>query len=132
VVMPRPHGSESLRRYLFCSGALTALLLFDDLFLLHEVIFPIFFGIPDEVMLAIYSVLMLFYLLWFGRLVRQSDFLLFVMALGMFSLSIGIDLVSDDYLWEDGAKFIGIVSWFAYFAHVCAASLKGGFEPSKE
>ena len=51
-------------------------------------------------------------LLWFCDAVREQ--------------AVAVDLFTEKglYLWEDGAKFMGIVTWLAYFARVSAQVLR--------
>ncbi len=107
------------------SGLLSLLLLFDDLFLLHETVFSDDIGIAEETVLAIYVVISLLYLFrWHRFIILQTDFLLLLFALGCFTLSLLQDVFyifprnflypGSHTLFEDGPKFVGIVSWCAY------------------
>lgn len=113
--------SFKLKRFLFISGLLTMLLGLDDIFLLHESVFP-YLGIHEKVVYATYAGLVLFYLYKFYPIIITTEYILLVMALGFFALSVIFDKSSipgiDPYLLEDGAKIVGIVSWMAYFFSV--------------
>jgi hypothetical protein len=66
------------------------------------------------------------FLVGFRRVILEGDFLLLGLALGFFGLSVAVDVFTDRelYLWEDGAKFVGIVTWLAYFVRVSARVLR--------
>lgn len=118
--------SREARRFCLASGLLTVVLAFDDLFLVHEEFFPSF-GVPEEAVLAVYAGLVSFYLVRFRRLIAGTDYILLAMAFVFFAASVGLDLVNpagiNPYLFEDSAKFAGIVSWLAYFFRADTATL---------
>jgi len=64
---------------------------------------------------------MLLYGIKFYSTLLKSNYLLLIMAIGFFGLSIFVDLFihsTSEYvtnLLEDGAKFIGIVNWLMYY-----------------
>ena len=93
----------------------------DDIFLLHESVFP-YLGIHEKVVYATYAGLVLFYLVKFYPTILKTEYILLVMALGFFALSVIFDKSSipgiDPYLLEDGVKIAGIVSWMFYFYSV--------------
>lgn len=108
--------------FLLTGAGLTALLLFDDLFLLHERLYPELLGLPEEAVLAGYAVCALAWLLRYLRQILTSRFVLLLAAFGFFAVSVMVDLVMspspDDalpYLVEDGAKLLGIASWLGFF-----------------
>ena len=107
-----------ITRFFLMSGVLTLILGIDDAFLLHEQFFP-YFGVPEKVVLGSYGVFLLFYLFKFYKIILKTEFILLVMALIFFGLSIMLDLFQRhgvySFLLEDGAKLVGIVSWLAYF-----------------
>lgn len=112
-----PKSELRIKSFYFFSGLLVLLLGLDDIFLLHEVVFP-FLGIPEKITLLTYVVLALIYGITFFTVILQTDFILLVIAALFFGISVGLDLSHitgiNPYLWEDGAKMIGIVSWFSY------------------
>ncbi len=113
--------------FLVASGLISALLMFDDLYLLHEEILPERLHIPQPLVFAAYGALIVAYLVRFRRLILESDFALLVLACGFFAASVAVDvfvkpeefLLFGDFLGrhliEDGLKLLGIVGWTAYF-----------------
>ncbi|MBY5991243.1 hypothetical protein [Ferrimonas balearica] len=115
-VLRESDASEA--RFFLTGGLLSGLLLLDDLFMLHEKLYPAL-GMGEKRMLVVYGLLGLGYLYFNRGRIRQSEYGLLVAAMALFALSIGVDRLpktwlSWHHLWEDGAKFIGICSWFGY------------------
>jgi hypothetical protein len=118
------------KKFLYASGLFILLLAIDDLFLLHEGLFPQHLGIPEMVVYAAYAVITLVYVWRFLPIILKTNYLLFGLAFFFFGLSIGIDLfdpVAGDvgYLIEDTPKFMGILTWLAYFSLV-SINIVGG------
>lgn len=118
-------GSPEPARFLLAFGAFTALLAADDLFLLHESVYPAL-GVPEEGVYAAYAGLVAV-LLWRCRAqLLGHDGLLVLLALGLWALSVGSDLLPSDWsarvhLVEDGTKLIGATLWTTF---VTAAALR--------
>lgn len=104
--------------FLYVSGILTGLLCLDDIFLLHEVVYP-FIGIPEKVVYAIYGLFVIFWILKFYHVILRTNYILLLMAFFFFGLSVCLDMFPNSNLglnlYEDGFKMTGIVSWFFYF-----------------
>lgn len=126
---------SKLSSFYFTSGAITFLLLIDDLFLIHEVVFPKYFKIPEEVVFLVYAILIFSYLLKFKQTIQNTEFLPLILAFAFFGLSVVVDssLIPIPQSWlknegqhllEDGAKLIGIVSWYIYFVKACLTQIK--------
>ncbi|OQY29149.1 MAG: hypothetical protein B6244_04750 [Candidatus Cloacimonetes bacterium 4572_55] len=116
------------RSFLFYGGMFTALLLIDDLFMLHDRIIPYFFGVKENITLPIYALIALVYVIKFRTLILETDFLLLLIAFIFFGCSIVVDLSQEyashihiygHHIFEDGFKFLGIVGWFGYFFRTC-------------
>jgi hypothetical protein len=115
-------GEKRQASFLFCFGLLTLILLLDDLFMFHEDLAPRYLGIPDTITYAVLAGLTAASLIAFRDVIWRSEYLLLILALMYFSFSVvtdasdGLSVGSDwMYLVEDGAKFLGIVSWAGYF-----------------
>ncbi len=110
--------------FLIASGLLTFWLLLDDLFLLHESIFPLYFQSTEPFAFCVYIVLVLMYLLKFKTLIAQkTEYLILFIACGFFGLSIIFDIIFTQLriaaFVEDGSKLFGIVTWFIYYVRTC-------------
>jgi hypothetical protein len=115
--------------FILFGGVLSLLMLSDDLFMLHERIYPDLFGISEKITFSIYGLLFLIYTIKFRQKILASEYH-FLLLTGFFlALSILFDLLQDSqnkwhFLFEDGAKLLGIVSWFAYQFRVCFNEIK--------
>jgi hypothetical protein len=127
------HGDAGAARFLLSAGALTCILLLDDLFMAHEQILPDVFGVPEKVVLAAYPLLLCAHLFVNRRRILQADVVILVLALGFFALSNALDVlvpyhfhntpvgleVNRAVILEEAFKFLGISAWAAF--HVRAA-----------
>ena len=106
------------------------LLLVDDLFMLHQRIFPNQFGIDEIIVFLFYGLLFLVYLLLFRKVILETDHIYLSLTVFFFIFSLLVDLLVPEtlipmyHLFEDGPKFFGIVSWFAYQFSVCLTAVK--------
>lgn len=120
-------------RFLLASGLFTAVLLVDDIMLVHDEILPRYAGISGELYGILYVVAMLGYLVAFRRALMRTNYVLLAAALTCFGVSTLVDLGSSRLseiiassiviFVEDGAKFLGIGTWLAYFVSVVRQSL---------
>ena len=117
---------QELARFLFTSGLLTLALLLDDLFMFHELLAEQLFSLSEKIVYLVYGLATLTYLCLFRRLILQTTLPLLCLAFFFFATSIAIDEIFHHwleplrawvYLFEDGAKFLGLVSWCGYFAN---------------
>lgn len=118
------------RRTMFASAAvLTAAMLADDLFLLHDVVYPRL-GIPEVVVQVGY----LAAIAAIVALARAELGPVAVVGIGLtlacWAISVGMDTVLNnhplnlDQLVEDGAKFVGILVWSAVWTGVAHRVLR--------
>ncbi|QQE64717.1 hypothetical protein GFS31_13980 [Leptolyngbya sp. BL0902] len=126
--LPRRPGLYPIRQFFLGSGILSLVLGFDDVFLLHEEVFPAYLGIPEMMVYALYAGLTLAYLWQFRKIIRRTDYTLLVVAFVGFALSIGLDILEPPYInpyfFEDGFKFIGLVAWSVYFWQAATSFLR--------
>lgn len=129
AVLTRRSQQLPLKRFLTASALLILLLAFDELFMLHEVVWPRL-GVPEKVVLSSYIGLTLLYLLWFYPVILQTTYPLLFLAFVFFGLSVLLDVweLADanlHYFLEDGTKLAGLVSWTGYFFQVGLHALQG-------
>ncbi len=128
--------------FILASGLITTMLLVDDLFLLHEKVFPNHMHIPQRWVLAGYGLVTLFYLARFRSTFLKTEFILLGFAFAFFGLSVIIDCIIDviqipdfriklividfygRHILEDGCKLLGIVSWATYFIRICLYQIR--------
>jgi hypothetical protein len=117
VVLRRHSYRKGTAGFFLFSGIFSTILVIDDLFLVHEKLSVYF---PEISIMAIYAVICIFYLIRYRAIILQSDFILLVIALVFFVVSISTDLgfikVQERffYIFEDSFKLLGIVSWTTY------------------
>lgn len=123
------------RLFLLYSGLISALLMFDDLFLLHEVVFPEYFMIPKNAVYLIYLNVLLLYVIFFRAELAGSEFLILVVAAGMLGISQFVDSlpmpIPEDSFLEDAVKLFGIVTWFTYYMRYCVQMVKSQWEEKR-
>lgn len=118
------------RRFLLWSAILTLYLLFDDAFLLHEFLVPYHLNVDQKFVIALNIVLMLLYLGIFYKVILKTEYLFLLLSAVYLGLSVALDYISDYFhvyinvFIEDGLKFLGIASWFIYFAVTISVYLK--------
>lgn len=117
------------RLYFFAAGIVTTILLVDDFFQVHEQILRNYLHVPEKAIFGSYVIMMVWLMAKFWKTIMKTDFLLLLLAYGLFALSLIFDLMphgpSGHYLLEDGAKLAGIVTWFTYFARVASREVAG-------
>ena len=120
-------GSATVARFLFAAGLLTLLLLMDDLFMFHERMFPKVLKIPQNLVYVAYIGLILGYFVKFRSVLLRTEFVVLFAACGFLGLSMMADVFllqrGMQFLYEDGLKLFGIVSWFIYFSKTCFSEI---------
>jgi hypothetical protein len=95
----------------------------DDLFLLHERIYPRLL-IHEEVVDLAYFVGIVTLLVVFRDFVRRNGIVFIPLALLLLGVSQFVDEISNDWDWlEDTLKWLGIVTWVTFFFRAAAHEL---------
>ena len=128
MILRKRDGQEEIAQFLLASGLVTSVLLLDDLFLFHEALFPEYVNIAEKEVYCFYGIFVGLYLVIFYRTILKTEYLLLLLAIAFFSLSIFVDFLRDgllpwQYLLEDAPKLFGIVTWCAYFVRVSYQAL---------
>lgn len=119
------------RGFLLASAGITAVMLVDDFYMVHEWIGPNFLGIPEEGFYLAYALMGGGYVVAYrDRILRGSGGTL-LLATGLaFAVSLGIDLLERPPVaaWqtfaEEGTKLLGIGCWVSYLATMAAMSVR--------
>lgn len=118
IISNKIQNSLVEKRFFIFSGLFTLFLGFDDIFLFHEKVLPNL-GMPEKFVYLFYFGLTFIYFLKFYKFIIKTDYVILLIALSLFGLSIVLDKFNSfglhRYFWEDCAKMIGIVNWFFYF-----------------
>lgn len=127
-IIPKAEQTKNVRSFLLASSLLSFLLLFDDLFMMHEEVYPVYFSIPENAVYLFYLNLALIYAVVFRDIILKSEYLLLVLAALLIGVSTVIDTmpmpIPEDSFLEDTFKLFGIVSWFLFFTRYCFTELK--------
>jgi hypothetical protein len=115
----RQQGLHAEARFLLWAGLMTAVLLVDDLFMIHEYIAPVHFNVNEKVVLLGHACGAGAYLLSHRRLILAANYQLLAAAMVLFTASMLVDIADGHGWWnlaEDGFKVLGIASWLGYHA----------------
>jgi hypothetical protein len=115
-----------VQQLLLCGGGFSLLLCLDDMFLLHDRY------IGSTFLYSLYAVFALLILFRFRRQVQALGGGSFLLAVVLLGLSVVIDQLQDlipvPYarlqLVEEGAKFLGIATWLAFWSQAAAGAGK--------
>lgn len=119
VLRGREDGRGDASFY-FWTGILTAYLTLDDLFLFHDVVFREDLNVNEWITYSVYLAVVAAFVYGYRMKIRRTDYAVLVLAALFFGLSVFVDLITDigwipgAYLFEDGFKFLGIISWLMY------------------
>ena len=122
LIISNQPGENSMRLFFLFSAAFLIILGLDDVFLLHEEVIPSF-GVSERSVYSIYFILMLIYLICFYSTISKTDYILLLIALFFFCVSIICNRFHFWILYEDGAKMGGIVSLLFYFYRTGTSSI---------
>ena len=112
---------------------ITALLVTDDAFLIHEWAGDQFGGVAEKAIFAFYGIAILSYLVIHQKEILDSHYALLLVALCGFGGSIVVDMVPQlativdrdaMYFLEDGAKLVAIIFWTTYQVRNSLSSLR--------
>ena len=128
-------GDAEWGRFLLCSGLFVGILGLDDLFMLHEEVFPKYLSIGQLLVVASYGGLAALYVTRFALVIERTAYPVLVAALAMLAVSVALDQIEDLFsialvgrgFWEDAAKLLGIGTWLSYAIHTSAALLRGEY-----
>ncbi|MBL0341042.1 MAG: hypothetical protein IPP71_09025 [Bacteroidetes bacterium] len=117
-----------VKHFLLYSGLISGLLLFDDLFMFHENVLPVYFSLPKNVVYLIYINIILVYVIMFRSELLISEYIILIIASGLIGISQFVDLIPmpipEDSFLEDAVKLFGIVTWFTYYMRYCYKTAK--------
>lgn len=122
---PRPQV-----RMLALGAMFIGFLCLDDLFMLHESVFPRL-GVPEMLVMGSYGVLAVAYLAANWRVVMGAEPLLFVVSLGFLATSLAVDVDGNDdqLLWklllEEATKLMGVAGWCVWHIRQAFKLLRG-------
>jgi hypothetical protein len=105
---------RSASTWLFASGLITLILALDDMFMLHEDVFPNVFGIHEKVVYTIYILAGGIFILYFLPEFLKRSYLIFASAI----LFLGISVISDSigrWLYIPTALEVRSSTWPSFY-----------------
>jgi hypothetical protein len=101
-------------------GALSVVLLADDMFMIHDYYAPDYLHLGERTIFAAYGLIAAALLVRFRDFIRSGPWGILAVAMVCFAASMAVDaglIVQSDWhhLAEDGAKWLGICGWFGFF-----------------
>ena len=128
----QPHTLYPPSFFLWCT-LLSCMFLAEDFFMLRELFIPWYLGVVDKLIFLAYGALLITFMLRWRHILRQTDYLLLLIALLCFLFSLSVDLLADSChgrpFLEDAPKFFGIITWAAYHAHTATQQLSASQAP---
>jgi hypothetical protein len=139
----RPGRAEP-RRFLLWSGMLTLAVMLDDLLLLHDKVIPDLTHLPEQAVNLVHLAVALAYVVRFRRLIFAADRRLLVLATALMGISLVLDqwhllfrltgrmILPENYLLEDGAKFLSQMTWMGYLLRRAADAVRASTAAARE
>jgi len=119
VILREYRASGVELRFLAVSGAFSMFLGVDDLYMLHDRVFPRLFYLPESNFYLLYFLAFVGYLAFFVLQILKYDYLLFAAAFILLVISRGlyvwIPYFGEFYVAGDMLKYFGIVFWLIFF-----------------
>lgn len=119
VILKEYRASGVELRFLAVSGAFSMFLGVDDLYMLHDRVFPRLFHLPESIFYLLYFFAFVGYLAFFALQILKYDYLLLATAFILFVISRGfyvwIPYFGEFYATADMLKYFGIVFWLIFF-----------------
>lgn len=114
------YGNPRVSRFYFYSGLLSAVLLIDDFFMVHDFLFRTYFDLSQDVLYVMYIGFAVFVFVKFFDIIIRTEYLILALACVFLGLSTAVDTFFHNkgvtlVLVEDGAKTFGIATWFLYY-----------------
>lgn len=119
--------------YLY-AAVLSLVLLFDDMFMFHEVVFSQYLGIGEKKIYVFYLLAGAGFIWLFRKIILKTKYYGLILALVFMGLSVFFDYIQEPYLYplgqymyllEEGVKWIGIGWWLSYFIQTSAYNITG-------
>jgi hypothetical protein len=127
-ILPDIERFRQVKKFMLASGLLTLLMMSDDLFLLHEDVFPNYLNIQEGIVYIIYVNVILIYIYSFRFDLLNSEFLILLAAFGLIGISQFVDElpmpIPEDSFLEDAVKLFGVMSWFLYYTRYSIRALR--------
>jgi hypothetical protein len=115
-------GANQQTVFLFLGGLLSLFMLVDDFFMIHDVVFPEYLNLDEKVFYTFYGLSAISIFIFYRKIILDTDYIILILscmflgasALTDVAIAVGLRL-AHPFIVEDGFKFLGIITWFAYF-----------------
>jgi hypothetical protein len=126
----------SAARFLGTGAIVAGVLLLDDLLLLHSNLLPRTLGVPKAGAMLLIVLPAIGWLAVFAGEIMRTRWAILLGALSAFFVSVAADQVlhpsgSTALLFEDGAKFLGVLAWSLYFVLTTHDIVKSTIQAAK-
>lgn len=115
---------------LLAAASISSILLLDDYFLLHDFVVPTYLHVSEKAVYGVYGIGAFAFLMGFQSTIVRTEYVILALAFVFFALSTLFDVipayVPGHFLFEDGFKLLGIMSWVCYFTRVSLQYLEPG------
>ena len=119
------------RSPLLWGGLVLVMLLVDDMFALHDFFFPPLIPRGEQVSEAAYALAGLAYVVVFRDALLRHAWILLPFGAAFFIVAAVLDQAWEGHhAFEDGSKFLGIVTLTAFFVDMSVAHLRRRMEPA--
>lgn len=120
---------QEFATFLLAFSLISLFSMIDDFFMFHEHIAPVLLHISEKTVLGMYGIAIIASTVRFRKTILKTNWKIFAIGLLFFFLSLVFDKLLDGqentvylfkigekYIFEDGAKFLGIAIWLYYFS----------------
>lgn len=132
ILKKNPRYRE-LSQFLLYAGLFTGFLMLDDLFMFHESVIPRYLKVKESLSYVVYVLAVLFIFIKSIKVIKKTEFIILLAAVGFFALSIvgdrlhGIPFLAEQ---EELFKMIGISTWLIYLTRLCSREISNLFRLS--
>jgi len=88
ALISRNHQTKEVRQFLLYSATLTAYLLFDDFFRIHELYFPKYFDMDEKVIYLMLAIAAFALVIKCWRTILETNYIVMLVGLGLLAISI--------------------------------------------
>lgn len=124
--LPKDIKNRKTKNFFLASGLLTFMLGVDDTFILHEETSK-YLGFSEKFIFLFYAFCIFAYISRFYSFIANSEYSILGLAFFCFGISIFLDILEpqdiNPYIFEDGAKLIGIISFLVYYFRLGMTSI---------
>lgn len=120
VLLKNIPGTRNEKSLFVMAFLLTGILLLDDMFMLHDVYFTYYLHTKEFYLYSFYALFAIGFLVVNWRYILKNNLMMLIAAFGFLGFSVFIDVINkyvfipEEYLVEDGLKFLGITNWAVY------------------